>query len=46
MPRLPGKPKSIAYKILGIPANIYWRRTEREREINRRLNYEETRLVR
>lgn len=46
MPRIPGKPTQIAYKILGIPANVSFKRTKKEKAVNRRLVYEETTRVR
>ena len=47
MPRVKGKAERIAYKILGIPANIRSdKKTVENRKIKERLNYEETRLVR
>lgn len=46
MPRIPGKPTKIAYKILGVPANIAFKRTKEEKAINKRLIYEETTRVR
>lgn len=44
--RMPGKATKIAYKILGVPANMSYRRTKRDKEINRRLIFEETVRVR
>lgn len=46
MPRMPGKGAKIAYKILGKPANIAEKKTKEQREINRRLWFEETTRVR
>jgi len=47
MPRVKGKAERIAYKILGIPANIRSKtKTVKNRKIKKRLNFEETRLVR
>jgi len=46
MPRMRSKATRIAYKILGIPANIAFRRNEVERKTNRRLIFEETSRVR
>lgn len=46
MPRIPGKPTKIAYKILGVPANIAFHRTKEEKAVNKRLIYEETTRVR
>jgi hypothetical protein len=42
MPRVKGKTTKIAYKIMGVPANIAHNSSKREKEINRRLVYEET----
>ena len=47
MPRVKGKAERIAYKILGVPANMRNKnRTVRNSKIKERLNFEETRLVR
>ena len=46
MPRIPGKPTDIAYKILGKPDNIAFKRSKKEKKINRRLIFEETTRVR
>lgn len=46
MPRIPGRPTNIAFKILGIPPNIAFKRTKEEKAINKRLVYEETTRVR
>lgn len=47
MPRIKGKPKKIAYKILGVPQNIKNDKPdERQKRINRRLVFEETYRVR
>lgn len=46
MPRLSGKAKKIAYKILGKPLNMQVKRTPKEEQINRRLTFEETTRVR
>jgi hypothetical protein len=43
---MPGKAKKIAYKILGVPANIEYKRSEVEKKINKRLIFEETTRVR
>ncbi len=45
MPRLSGRAKKIAYRILGVPANMAPRSTAQKR-INRRLVFEETVRVR
>ena len=47
MPRIPGKPKKIAYKVLGVPDNIRnAKKTKEQKRINRRLVFEETYRVR
>jgi hypothetical protein len=46
MLRIKGKPEKIAFKILGVPANLRNKKSERERQINRRLLFEETTRVR
>ena len=46
MIRMPGKPKKIAYKILGVPANIEYKRDSIEKKINKRLIFEESTRVR
>ncbi len=46
MPRLPGKGKKIAYKILGIPAPMRFKRNKQQRKIDARLVFEETTRVR
>lgn len=46
MPRVKGKATKIAYKILGKPANIAFKRDKKEKEVNRRLIFEETTRVR
>ena len=46
MPRPKGKAKKIAYKILGTPPNIAYKRSKAERKINKRLLFEETIRVR
>lgn len=45
MKRLDKKSTKIAYKILGKPANMR-KRTKKDQEINRRLEYQETFRVR
>jgi hypothetical protein len=40
------KARKIAYKILGVPANIAYKPNAEQREINRRLIFEETIRVR
>lgn len=46
MPRLPGKAKRIAFKILGTPPPMRSKRTKQQRKINARLVFEETSRVR
>ncbi len=46
MPRVPGKATKIAYKILGVPPNISYKRTEAQKEIDKQLIFEETIRVR
>jgi hypothetical protein len=46
MIRMPGKAKKIAYKILGVPANMEYKRDAIEKKINKRLIFEETTRVR
>jgi len=46
MIRISGKPTKIAYKILGIPANIAYKRDSVDKKINRRLVFEESVRVR
>lgn len=46
MIRIKGKPTKIAYKILGVPANMKDDKTKREREVDQRLTAEETVRVR
>lgn len=46
MPRFAGKATKIAYKILGKPANMQDIKTPYDREVNRRLIFEETVKVR
>lgn len=45
MPRLKGKPTKIAYKILGVPANLR-KQPNRDPRVDRRLLFEETQRVR
>jgi len=42
MVRIPGRGKKIAYKIMGVPPNIAYRRDALQKKINRRLLFEET----
>ncbi len=46
MIRPKGKPKKIAYKILGIPSNMQNRDKKKDNQIKRRLTFEETARVR
>ncbi len=46
MIRMPGKGKKIAWRILGVPANIAYKPSERERKINRMLIFQQTTRVR
>jgi hypothetical protein len=46
MVRPKGRAKKIAYKILGVPANIKNQNNAAGKKGNVRLSYEETRLVR
>lgn len=46
MPRALGKSTKVAYKIMGMPANIAHKRSKQEKKINKRLLYEETFRVR
>jgi hypothetical protein len=46
MVRIHGKPEKIAFKILGTPPNLKFKRTKEQRRINRRLFFEETARVR
>lgn len=46
MPRLSGKAKKIAYKILGMPLNMQVKRAKKDEQVNKRLTFEETARVR
>ena len=46
MLRISGKTTKIAYKILGVPANMKEKRTKEQKKINQRLLFEETVRVR
>lgn len=46
MKRPPGKAKKIAFKILGVPANMREGRSKIKTKIDRRLLFEETSRVR
>jgi len=45
-PRSNKKATKIAFKILGIPANIAFRRNKKQKAVNKRLVFEETIRVR
>jgi hypothetical protein len=46
MPRIKGLGRKVAYKLLGVPANIAFKPSKVEKVVNRRLNFEETYRVR
>jgi len=46
MPRTSSKATKIAYRILGVPANIQYKPTKRQKRINKRLVLDETTRVR
>lgn len=46
MPRLNAKTTKIAFKIIGIPANIAFKRNKKQQKVNKRLVFEETTRVR
>jgi len=46
MPRINKKTAEIAYKILGVPANLRTKPSKEENKINKRLTFEETSRVR
>jgi len=46
MPRMKGKSTKIAYSVLGIPANMLFKKTGAQKKIDRRLVFEETFRVR
>lgn len=46
MPRIKGKAEKIAFAILGKPANLAAKKTERQREIDKILSYQNTTLIR
>jgi len=45
-PRTEAKATNVAFKILGIPPNLMFKRSKEQQKVNRRLNYEETFRVR
>lgn len=46
MPRPKAKATTIAYKVMGVPPNIKFKRSKRQVAINKRLVFEETQRVR
>lgn len=46
MVRPEGKPKKIAYEILGVPVNIKEDKVDLNRNVREKLLFEETQLVR
>jgi hypothetical protein len=46
MPRIEGKARKIAYKVLGVPANMRDDEKEKDVKIRKRLTFEETARVR
>lgn len=42
MYRIDSKNTKIAYKILGVPQNIAFKRSKEQKEIDKRLRFEET----
>lgn len=46
MIRIKGKAERIAFKILGVPANLSSYKNKEQRRINKRLVFEETARVR
>jgi len=46
MLRIKGKATKIAYKILGKPENLKFKRTKDQQKVNRRLIFDETARVR
>lgn len=46
MPRMSSKATKIAYKILGVPANIRDKKTKKQKELEKLLTAEETVRVR
>jgi len=45
MPRMSGKARKIAYKILGKPANMENVKSKKKSKLNKRLTFEETQQV-
>lgn len=46
MPRPKGVGRSIAYKLLGVPPALAYKPSKKEKEIDKKLTYSETTLVR
>lgn len=46
MPRIKGKPRKIAFSILGVPSNLKDKKTALQKKIDRRLMYDNTQRVR
>lgn len=46
MPRVKSYATKVAYKVLGVPANIVFKRSKRQEKIDRQLNAQETSRVR
>ena len=46
MPRVKGAATKIAYKVLGTPANINFKRSKEQERVNRQLLVQETSRVR
>jgi hypothetical protein len=46
MPRIDKKTAEIAYKIVGVPANLRSKESQKQEKQNKRLTYEETQRVR
>lgn len=44
-PRQKTKATKIAFKVLGVPANLRFVRNKTDQKVNRRLNYEESSRV-
>lgn len=45
-PRIKGKPAKIAFSILGVPANLNQKKNRFQKEIDRRLLFQNTQRVR
>lgn len=46
MIRMPGKGKKIAWKILGVPPNIAFKPSDKQRKLNHALLFQETSRMR